>query len=121
MMLNGRMGDLINDAHDSQVTRVAHGVHNLTQPSTTFSLAARVAALAGCGAVRKASKTAFSYGTEYDPVVATTLYPLQAHEINTLHSRTGPTNDLQVSVSPDPAKGSQRRKHGNSEEGHLSP
>jgi len=45
-------------------------MHALTQPSQSFPLTARAAALAGCGAVGKVCKFAFSYGTESDPEVA---------------------------------------------------
>ncbi len=48
-------------------------VHTLTAPTSTFPLAARNASLAGCGAVGKACKIYFSYGTKSDPVVAATF------------------------------------------------
>jgi len=70
MLMEGRVRELLQDAHDSQVTRVASRIHAVTQPSPKFPLTARAAALAGCGAVGKACKLAFSYGTESDPVVA---------------------------------------------------
>jgi hypothetical protein len=52
---------------------VACRVIALTQPSQYFPLTARVVVLAGCGAVGKACKLAFLYGTETDPVVAGTF------------------------------------------------
>ncbi len=45
-------------------------MHALTQPSQSFPLTTRAASLAGCGAVGKACKLAFSYGTESNPEVA---------------------------------------------------
>ncbi len=73
MFNNGEIAELLHEAHDSQVTRVACRVHALTKPTNVFPLAARAASLAGCGAVGKACKLAFSYGTESDPVVAATF------------------------------------------------
>ena len=73
MFCDGQIAELINEAHDSQVTRVACRVHALTVPTSSFPLAARAASLAGCGAVGKACKLAFSYGTESDPIVAATF------------------------------------------------
>ncbi len=70
MFLDGQVAELIHEAHKSQVTRVTCRVHALTQPSQSFPLTTRAAALAGCGAVGKACKPTFSYGTESDPVVA---------------------------------------------------
>jgi hypothetical protein len=60
-------------AHDSQAARVTCRVHAITKPANVFPLAARAASLAGCGAVGKACKLAFSYGTESDPGVAATF------------------------------------------------
>jgi hypothetical protein len=59
MLLEGHVDALLRDAHGSQVTRLACRVHALTQPSQSFPLTARAAALAGCGAVGKACKLAF--------------------------------------------------------------
>ncbi len=73
MLTNGPVGDLINDAHDSQVTKVARRIHDITQPSPTFPLIARAVSLAGCGAVGKACQLAFSYGTKSNPVIAATF------------------------------------------------
>ncbi len=67
--MEGRVIKLLQDAHDSQVTRVARRIHAVTHPSPNVPLTARAAALAGCGSVGKACKLAFSYGTESDPVV----------------------------------------------------
>ena len=71
--MDGQIEDLLREAHDSQVTRVACRFHALTQPPQTFPQTARAVALAGCLAVGKACKLAFSYGTESDPIVAATL------------------------------------------------
>ncbi len=46
MFVEGRVGELINDEHDSQVTRVARIVHDLAHPSPKFPLTARDDALA---------------------------------------------------------------------------
>ena len=73
MFTSGKVSELIYEAHDSHVTRVACRVHALTVPATSFPLAARAASLAGCGATGKACKLAFSFGTESDPVVAATF------------------------------------------------
>ena len=73
MFSNGKVAELIHEAHDSQVTRVACRVHALTVPASSFPLAARAASLAGCGATGKACKLAFSFGTESDPIVAATF------------------------------------------------
>jgi hypothetical protein len=54
MFLDGQIAELIHEAHESQVTRVACRVHALTQLAQSFPLTARAAALAGCGAVGKA-------------------------------------------------------------------
>ncbi len=70
MFNNGQIAELLGEAHDSQVARVACRVHALTVPSSYFPLAARATSLAGCGTVGKACKLAFSHGTESDPVVA---------------------------------------------------
>ena len=71
--MDGRISDLIKNAHNSQVTRVARRIHDITQPSPTFPLTARAASLARCGEAGKICKLAFSYGTESDPIVATTV------------------------------------------------
>ena len=71
MLMEGKVSEMIRDAHDSQVKRVVHRIHAVTQPSPKFPLTTRAAALARCGAVGKACKLAFSYCTESDPVVAT--------------------------------------------------
>jgi len=73
MFMDGQIEELVREAHDSQVTRVACRVHALTQPPQSFPQTARAAALAGCGAVCKACKFAFSYGIESDPIVAATF------------------------------------------------
>ena len=73
MLTSGRVSDLINDAHESQVNRVARKIHNITQPAPTFPLTPGAASLAGCGAVRKACQLAFSYGNESNPVIAATF------------------------------------------------
>ncbi len=73
MFNSGEIAELIHEAHDLQVTRVACRVHVLTEPASSLPLAARAASLAGCGVTRKACKLAFSYGTESDPVVAATF------------------------------------------------
>ncbi len=70
MSSNGEIAELIHEAHDSQVTRVAYRVHALTMPSSSFSLVARAASLAGCGATRKTCRLAISYWTDSDLVVA---------------------------------------------------
>ena len=61
--MEGKVAELIEAAHDSQVKRVARRIHDITKPSVSFTQAARAATLAGCGAVGKACKIAFSYGT----------------------------------------------------------
>ncbi len=71
--MDGQVDALLKEAHDSQVTIVACRVHALTQPSQSFPLTARADALTGCGAVGKACKLAFSYGTESNPDVARTF------------------------------------------------
>jgi hypothetical protein len=73
MSIDGQTRDLLREAHDSHVARVACRVHALTKPPQTFPQTARSVALAWCGAVGKACKTGFSYGTESDPIVATTF------------------------------------------------
>ncbi len=73
MFNSGEVVELIYEALDSQVTRVAYRVHALTVPASSFPLAARAASLACCGATGKACKLVFSYGTESDPVVAATF------------------------------------------------
>ncbi len=73
MFRSGEIAEIIYEAHDSHVTRVAYRVHALSVPASTFPLDARAASLAGCGATGKAIKLAFSFGTESDPVVAATF------------------------------------------------
>ena len=67
------MAELLEAAHDSQVKRIARRIHDITMPAVSFTQAARATTLAGCGAVGKACKIAFSYGTESDPTVAATF------------------------------------------------
>jgi hypothetical protein len=73
MFCDGQIAELLSDAHDSQVTRVACRVHALTVPTSSFPLVARAASLAGCGVVGKACKLVFSYGIESNPIVAATF------------------------------------------------
>jgi hypothetical protein len=73
MLLVGKVAELINEAHESQVKRVACRVHALTKPARSFSMTAKAATLAGCGAIGKACELAFFYGTESDPKVASTF------------------------------------------------
>ncbi len=73
MLTNARVSDLINDAHDSQVTKVARRIHDIIQPAPSFPLTSRAVSLAGCGTVGKACQLAFSYGTESDPLNAATF------------------------------------------------
>jgi len=73
MFSNGRIAKLLNEAHDSKVTRVPCRVHALTVPSSSFPRVARATSLAGCGVVVKACTLAFSYGAESDPVVVVTF------------------------------------------------
>jgi hypothetical protein len=54
MLTSGRVGDLIKDAHDSQVTRVARRILDITQPASTFPLTTRAASPARCDALGKA-------------------------------------------------------------------
>ena len=91
MLMDGRVSDLINDAHDSQVTRVARRIHDITQPSTTFPLTARATFLEGCGAVGKVCKLAFSYGTESDPIVAATFLAKLARSTKHQHVPAPPS------------------------------
>jgi hypothetical protein len=46
MFVEGRVSELIQDAHDSQVKRVARRIHAVTKPSAKFPLTARAVALA---------------------------------------------------------------------------
>jgi len=46
MLTSGRVNDLINEAHDSQVTRVARRIQDITQPSPTFPLTTQATSLA---------------------------------------------------------------------------
>ena len=48
-------------------------VHTLTKPTESFPMIARAASLVGCGAIGKACKLAYSFGTEADLEVATTF------------------------------------------------
>jgi hypothetical protein len=73
MFNESHISELLGEAHDSHVTRVAYRIRTLTIPTSAFPLAARVASLAGCGSVGKAYKLAFSYGKESDPVVVATF------------------------------------------------
>jgi hypothetical protein len=73
LFMDGQIEDILIEAHDSQVTRVACHIHALTQPPQTFPRTAKAAALAWSGVVGKACRLAFSYGTESDPIVATTF------------------------------------------------
>ena len=51
MLMDGRVAELIEEAHDSRVKRVARKIHDVTKPTIIFKQAARAAALAICGAV----------------------------------------------------------------------
>jgi hypothetical protein len=73
MLVEGKVAELIEAAHDSQVKRVARRIHDITKPTVSFTQAARAATLAGCGVVGKACKITFSYGIESDPTVAATF------------------------------------------------
>ena len=104
MFLDGQIGDLLREAHDSHVTRVACRVHALTQPSQSFPQTARAAALAGCGVVGKACRLAFSYGTESDPIVAATF--LDKLTRTTPHSHVPmPPSSYKTVFVPIPIKG----------------
>ena len=48
-------------------------VHALAKPTLSFSMTAMATSLARCGAVGKACKLAFSYGTKSNPEVAATF------------------------------------------------
>jgi hypothetical protein len=71
--MDGQIKDLLREAHDSQVTRVACRVHAFTQPFHTFPRTTRASALVWWGAVGKACRLAFFYGTESDPIVDATF------------------------------------------------
>jgi hypothetical protein len=103
MLNDGRVADLIKEAHDSQVTRVARRIHDSTQPSTSFPMTTRAASLAGCGAVGKACQLAFSFGTERDPVVAATF--LAKLTRSTLHTHVpAPPTAYATAFVPIPLK-----------------
>ncbi len=68
--MEGKISELLGDAHKSKVKRVARRIHDITKPTVSFTQAARATILAGCGAVGMACKIAFSYGTELNPAVA---------------------------------------------------
>jgi hypothetical protein len=91
MFNNGQIAELLHEAHNSHVTRVACRVHALNKPANTFSLATRVASLTCCGAVGKACKLAFSYGTESDPVVRGCNFSSQADHDHPPSPRLTPT------------------------------
>ena len=65
--------------------QLARRVHHLSQPAQSFP---RADALAGCGAVGKACKLAFSYGAETDPIVAATF--LSKLTRSTMHTHVPP-------------------------------
>ena len=92
MFRSGEITELIHEAHDSQVTRVACRVHALTVPTSSFPLAARAASLAGCGATGKACKLAFSYGIESDPVVTATFLAKLTRKIPHSHVPIPPSS-----------------------------
>jgi hypothetical protein len=69
IFLDGHVAELLHEAHESHFAKVACHVHALTHPAQSFPLIARAALLAGCGAIGKACKFAFSYGTESGPEV----------------------------------------------------
>ena len=103
MFNDGRVADLIKEAHDSQVTRVTRRIHDSTQPSTSFPKTARAASLAGGGAVGKACQLAFSYGTERDPAVAATF--LAKLTRSTLHTHVpAPPTAYKTAFVPIPLK-----------------
>jgi hypothetical protein len=95
MLMDGRVAELIEEANDSRVKRVARMIHDVTKPTITFTQATRVATLASCGAVGKACKIAFSYGTE-------SILPCQANEVDTAHACATSASRLQVHLRPDP-------------------
>ena len=101
MLMDGRLSELIEEFHDSHVKRVARIIHDVTKTSVSFTQAARVAALAGCGTVGKECKIAFSYGTESDPVVAATFLAKLTRP--TLHTHVPPLPPAyKSSFCPDP-------------------
>ncbi len=70
MNMESQVSELICEAHDSHVTRLACRVHALAQRYQNFPLISKAAALVRCGAVGKARKRAFSYGIGSSPIVA---------------------------------------------------
>ncbi len=88
MLTSGRVSDIINDAHDSQVNSVARRIHDIPQPAPSFPLTDRAASLAGCGARGKACKLAFSYGTESDPIIGA-IFPAKLTRA-TMHTHVPP-------------------------------
>ncbi len=91
MLLEGHVNAQLRETHNSQVTRVACRVQAITQPSQSFSLTTRAASLASCGAVGKACKLAFSYGTESDPDVARTFLAKLTRIVPHTHAPMPPT------------------------------
>ena len=72
LLREGEIATLLNEAHEARAGRVARQTkaHSRSSSSSTFSKTARVAILAGAGAMGRACKLAFSYGLESDPAVA---------------------------------------------------
>jgi hypothetical protein len=103
----GMIAKLIAEAHDSQVKRIARRVHDITVPTVSFSQAARAATLGGCGAVGKACKIAFSYGTENNPIVAANFLG-QTDTVNDAHARPSTPSIVQDCLCPDPDQGRYR-------------
>ena len=88
------------------------------QPCQTFPLTARATALAGCGAVAKALKLVFSYGTEFDPTLAAIFLAKLARSIPQTHVPLSVV--LQDRFRSDPDQGRYGRLHKHAEKARPS-
>jgi len=103
MLWKRQVAELISEAHDSQVTRMACRVYAHTRPSKTFPPTAKAADLSGCGDAGKACTLAFSYGTESDPTVAATFMSKLTRTIPHTHVPLPPSSYKTILV-PIPIK-----------------
>jgi hypothetical protein len=82
---------------------LARRVHEVSQPAQSFPIIFRAVALAECGAVGKACKLAFSYGTETNPVAAATFVSKLTR--STMHTHIPPPPFARESAFiPNPVK-----------------
>jgi len=70
LLRHGDLLSLLKEAHEVHTVRDTNALAEATAPKTSFSKTVRATILSKAGAVGRAFKHVFSYGMEYDPVIA---------------------------------------------------